>query len=479
MVISTGTIRPSLACACVAALNSLQNPMLLTPCWPSAGPTGGDGFAFPAGSCSFTIPVTFFAIAALRGSSGPARGPAASHLGYVFSTCMKSSSTGVARPKIETSTRTRPLSGFTSSTVPLKFENGPSTTRTLSPSSNSTFGLGFRAPSLSWVVSRAISCSLTAGGLVALPTNPVIFGVFFTRCQVRSLSSICTRMYPGKNLRFEARFSPFTISTTFSIGIRMSPKNSSSAPCLIFSSRDFFALFSKPEYVWTTYHFLSIFFCSAAIGISSLESRVLDLVRDPLPGNVEDPEHDGGNQAEEHHRDGGSLRLGEARPAHLAQLGDDLQRDLVRPRVGPEIDGGRGREPEPDHRAPGPIARQRAGERLGGPEGAEDREQHVLEEQARGDREHDVSDGGDLLVRHGSTEAIGRPARTRTWNMRFWRPPLYHWSYWPGWSPTSSPCAPYACGNGGRTWAGPACRSWSACSWWWCSSAPGRPGTPG
>src|ERR1700674_1862397 len=29
------------------------------------------------------------------------------------------------------------------------------------------------------------------------------------------------------------------------------------------------------------------------------------------------------------------------------------------------------------------------------------------------------------------SEAIGRPARTRTWNMRFWRPPLYHWSYWP------------------------------------------------
>src|SRR5437899_1867113 len=186
---------------------------------------------------------------------------------YVFSTCMKSSSTGVARPKIETSTRTRPLSGFTSSTVPLKFENGPSTTRTLSPSSNSTFAFGFSAPSESCVVSRAISCSLTAGGLVALPTNPVIFGVFFTRCQVRSFSSICTRMYPGKNLRFEARFSPFTISTTFSIGMRMSPKYSSREFCLIFSSSDFFALFSKPEYVWTTYHFLSIFFSSAAIGI--------------------------------------------------------------------------------------------------------------------------------------------------------------------------------------------------------------------
>src|SRR5215467_16059189 len=62
MVISTGTIRPSLACAWVAALNSLQKPMMLTPCWPSAGPTGGDGFAFPAGICNFTIAWTFFAM---------------------------------------------------------------------------------------------------------------------------------------------------------------------------------------------------------------------------------------------------------------------------------------------------------------------------------------------------------------------------------------------------------------------------------
>src|SRR5437762_1626333 len=60
MVMSTGTIRASLACACVCALNSLQNAMMFTPCWPSAGPTGGEGFALPAGSCSLTIPVTFF-----------------------------------------------------------------------------------------------------------------------------------------------------------------------------------------------------------------------------------------------------------------------------------------------------------------------------------------------------------------------------------------------------------------------------------
>src|SRR5512133_2159191 len=76
------------------------------------------------------------------------------HCRYVFSTCMKSSSTGVARPKIDTSTRTLPLSGLTSSTVPLKFENGPSITRTWSPSSSSTVGLGLSEPSQIWVVTR-------------------------------------------------------------------------------------------------------------------------------------------------------------------------------------------------------------------------------------------------------------------------------------------------------------------------------------
>src|SRR5262249_31946622 len=123
--------------------------------------------------------------------------------------------------------------------------------------------------------------------------------------------------------------------------------------------------------------------------------------------------------------------LGEARPADLAQLGGDLVRDLVRPRVDPQVEGGGAGQPEPDDRAPGPLAGERAGERLGHGEGGEGRQQHVLEEQARREREHDVSDGDDAGVRHESTEAIGRPARTRTWNMRFWRPPLYHWSYWP------------------------------------------------
>src|SRR6058998_358910 len=39
------------SCA-VCALNALQNSMMLTPCWPSAGPTGGAGLACPPGICS-------------------------------------------------------------------------------------------------------------------------------------------------------------------------------------------------------------------------------------------------------------------------------------------------------------------------------------------------------------------------------------------------------------------------------------------
>ena len=59
-VISTGMIVPASACVC--ALNALQNSMMLTPCWPSAGPTGGAGLAAPAGIWSLIIVRTFFAM---------------------------------------------------------------------------------------------------------------------------------------------------------------------------------------------------------------------------------------------------------------------------------------------------------------------------------------------------------------------------------------------------------------------------------
>ncbi len=49
------------------------------------------------------------------------------------STCSNSSSTGVARPKIETETFTRPFSKSSSSTMPLKLAKGPSSTLIESP----------------------------------------------------------------------------------------------------------------------------------------------------------------------------------------------------------------------------------------------------------------------------------------------------------------------------------------------------------
>src|SRR5580704_8026088 len=62
MVITTGMISPSWSFAEVFALKALQNSMMFTPCGPSAVPTGGAGVALPAGICSFTCAVTFFAI---------------------------------------------------------------------------------------------------------------------------------------------------------------------------------------------------------------------------------------------------------------------------------------------------------------------------------------------------------------------------------------------------------------------------------
>src|SRR5579872_2540796 len=50
----------------VASLNRFTNSPMLTPCWPSAGPTGGAGVACPPGHWSLIFALTSFAMLLLR-----------------------------------------------------------------------------------------------------------------------------------------------------------------------------------------------------------------------------------------------------------------------------------------------------------------------------------------------------------------------------------------------------------------------------
>src|SRR5436190_3824321 len=99
----------------------------------------------------------------------------------IFSTWLYSSSTGVARPKMETVTRRRARSSSTCSTLPLKLANGPSVTRTASPISKLMVGLGRSTPSSMAPMIRATSLSDTGIGLEPEPRKPVTLGVFLIR----------------------------------------------------------------------------------------------------------------------------------------------------------------------------------------------------------------------------------------------------------------------------------------------------------
>src|SRR5204863_2837901 len=57
---TTGMTVPASCWVC--ALNALQNSMMLMPCWPSAGPTGGAGLACPPTVWSLIWVRTFFAM---------------------------------------------------------------------------------------------------------------------------------------------------------------------------------------------------------------------------------------------------------------------------------------------------------------------------------------------------------------------------------------------------------------------------------
>ena len=106
------------------------------------------------------------------------------------SACKKSSSTGVSRPKNETSTRILPFSWLISSISPRKSANGPSMMRTVSPSWKGDLDLRrFRGHALH----DGLDARSSSGtGLLSTLTNPVTPGVFRSAYQVSSSNTIRT-----------------------------------------------------------------------------------------------------------------------------------------------------------------------------------------------------------------------------------------------------------------------------------------------
>src|SRR3712207_506852 len=140
----------------VWALNALQNSMMLTPCWPSAGPTGGAGVAAPALIWSLMTAVNRFlggmtsffvgdGTAPVQGPGPSGGGPGAPGSFYNLATWLNDSSTGVSRPKIETSTCSFCCSALISLMVAGSVAKGPSMTVTDSPTSKSTSVVGAAA----------------------------------------------------------------------------------------------------------------------------------------------------------------------------------------------------------------------------------------------------------------------------------------------------------------------------------------------
>src|SRR5262249_51705453 len=156
--------------------------LLLAPVWPALS---GSWCGSLGGWRPPSPPTLHFAPDGAKRNRERSKAPhsASLHAGYshIFSTCPNSSSTGVARPKIDTATLTRERPSSTSSTTPLNEANGPSDTRTCSPTSNETAGFGRSMPSCTWCRIRSASASEIGIGFFSVPRNPVTFGVFLMR----------------------------------------------------------------------------------------------------------------------------------------------------------------------------------------------------------------------------------------------------------------------------------------------------------
>src|SRR6478735_5098980 len=106
--------------------------------------------------------------------------------------------------------------------------------------------------------------------------------------------------------------------------MRTCPNWASLPICLTRSCRDKRALFSWPEYVWTTYHFIAIDLPSAPVVTASIISLPVDHARGPGPHGVEEAQEqrrDDGRHDDDDRRAHGLLPIW---PGHLAQLGGHL-----------------------------------------------------------------------------------------------------------------------------------------------------------
>ena len=146
-----------------------------------------------------------------------------------FSTWLKSTSTGVERPKICTDNLNLPFWRSISSMVPLNEANGPDVMRTSSPTEKSCLGLKVFSSGSSPIRTRIFLCSscesgfggfLPVGSAVKKPETPLMPTILdSTEFQPISGNWSSTKIYPGRIFLSSILSSPFSFFTlTFSVG---------------------------------------------------------------------------------------------------------------------------------------------------------------------------------------------------------------------------------------------------------------------
>src|SRR5579884_2940609 len=205
--------------------------MMLTPCCPSAGPTGGAGVAFPAGSCNLTTATTFF-------MRPPERLLDLLHLGEIQLH---------GRLPAEDRHQDPDLLLLREDLVhdPGEVHEGPRVDAHRRPLLVGDPELRRLVPELAQ--DRLHLRSWRGSGLPPDPTKPVTPGVLRTTYQESSSMIISTSTYPGNTFFLAIRRFPSLISISSSVGTRMRKI----FPCIPMDatrrSRFVRTLFSYPE----------------------------------------------------------------------------------------------------------------------------------------------------------------------------------------------------------------------------------------